>query len=239
MRDVLVVRRAKIGECILVDSLDHTGEGFQTLELDFTSRTCEPWPETFEEHLHSYPPPGLVRMLNQTTLPDEKDPRMEEEGAVIGLPSPQSTPGSNPAAKLMHRPNIVKAQKPRDYLQFTGIGMNDEPFHCYGIIHAVPPQQGIPGWQRITMMKIFDESSNALSSGSATSIFGDRFSSSESQTFEHHGGNVVVDDYCWAYEGVVLPGGKLIMGRWWSPTDETEERVSVGPFIFWNVLDAI
>lgn len=44
-----------------------------------------------------------------------------------------------------------------------------------------------------------------------------------------------VDDGCWAYEGVVLPGGKIVLGRWWSPLDEAGEREWMGPFIFWNV----
>ena len=35
-------------------------------------------------------------------------------------------------------------------------------------------------------------------------------------------------------EGVVLPGNKIILGRWWGLTDD-EHRRNVGPFIFWNV----
>ena len=38
---------------------------------------------------------------------------------------------------------------------------------------------------------------------------------------------------CWAYEGVVLPGGMIMLGRWWSPLDETKR--CMGPFVFWNV----
>jgi hypothetical protein len=31
----------------------------------------------------------------------------------------------------------------------------------------------------------------------------------------------------WAYEGVVLPGGRIILGRWWSPDDgENNDEVS-------------
>lgn len=40
---------------------------------------------------------------------------------------------------------------------------------------------------------------------------------------------------CWAYEGVVLPGGMIILGRWWSPMDDSGEKRCMGPFIFWNV----
>lgn len=37
----------------------------------------------------------------------------------------------------------------------------------------------------------------------------------------------------WAYEGVVLPGGMVMLGRWWHPSDDGDEYS--GPFIFWNV----
>ena len=40
---------------------------------------------------------------------------------------------------------------------------------------------------------------------------------------------------CWAYEGVVLPGGMIMLGRWWSPMDDTGLKKCTGPFIFWNV----
>ena len=40
---------------------------------------------------------------------------------------------------------------------------------------------------------------------------------------------------CWAYEGVVLPGGMIMLGRWWSPMDDTGRKRCMGPFIFWNV----
>ena len=43
-----------------------------------------------------------------------------------------------------------------------------------------------------------------------------------------------VDPTLYACEGVVLPGNKIILGRWWAPGDDDEKR-NVGPFIFWNV----
>ena len=47
--------------------------------------------------------------------------------------------------------------------------------------------------------------------------------------------DVGINSGCWAYEGVVLPGGMIMLGRWWSPMDDMEERHCMGPFIFWNV----
>ena len=39
----------------------------------------------------------------------------------------------------------------------------------------------------------------------------------------------------WAYEGVVLPGGMIMLGRWWSVADTDRRRECTGPWIFWNV----
>lgn len=59
-------------------------------------------------------------------------------------------------------------------------------FYIDGWLNPLPPQCDIPGWQRVTFMKHFeDDIAN------------------------------VTDDNLWAYEGVVLPGGKIIVGRWW------------------------
>ena len=41
---------------------------------------------------------------------------------------------------------------------------------------------------------------------------------------------MAVDNAIWAYEGIVLPGGKIMVGRWWNPIDpgdaEDEEEDS-------------
>jgi len=67
-----------------------------------------------------------------------------------------------------------------------GIDQNDL-FFASGWLNPLEEQQGIPGWQRITLMKHFDESHN---------------------------------DDLWAYEGVVLPGGRIIVGRWWFASED-------------------
>ena len=77
-------------------------------------------------------------------------------------------------------------------LQFLGKGKNcDDKFQALGWVNGLPAQEGIPGWQRITLMKYF-------------------------------GGNGVEwdDDNLWAYEGVVLPGSRMILGRWWFASGE-------------------
>lgn len=92
------------------------------------------------------------------------------------------------------------------YLIFEGSGLDRDQFHCAGQLQALPPQQGIPGWQRITLMKYELDAHGFYDPGS-----------------------------CWAYEGIVLPGGQIILGRWWSPLNSDGEGALCGPFIFWNV----
>lgn len=58
---------------------------------------------------------------------------------------------------------------------------------------------------------------------------------------------VMDESSLWAYEGVVLPGGEIVVGRWWSPSaltqgagnqqqvEEEEEGEYSGPFMFWCV----
>lgn len=46
---------------------------------------------------------------------------------------------------------------------------------------------------------------------------------------------VLDNDALWAYEGIVLPGDQIIVGRWWSPQRRIDyTKVYSGPFILWN-----
>lgn len=85
-------------------------------------------------------------------------------------------------------------------LQFTGTGMDlEDDFHAIGWLNALPDQCGIPGWKRITFMKHFAEDLDDVDS-----------------------------DNLWAYEGVVLPGGRIIVGRWWFASETVDFNVSAG-----------
>ena len=91
--------------------------------------------------------------------------------------------------------------------RFDGQGTdNDEDFYMEGWLNPLPPQQGIPGWQRVTMMKYFVENNGNIDMAAL-----------------------------WAYEGIMLPGGKIMIGRWWCPTDGVGPRMYSGPFILWNI----
>jgi hypothetical protein len=94
---------------------------------------------------------------------------------------------------------IIKAQtrgkselEVPDSVQFTGVGVDlDDDFNAIGWLNALPEQHGIPGWQRITFMKHFMDDFDQIE-----------------------------QDNLWAYEGVVMPGGRIILGRWWYASEQ-------------------
>lgn len=116
-----------------------------------------------------------------------------------------TTPKARKGEQLHSKSGPSKPQ----YLTFEGSGYDRDHFHCAGHLHALPAQQGIPGWQRITLMKYALDEHGFYDPGS-----------------------------CWAYEGIVLPGRHLILGRWWSPLNNGSDDDICGPFIFWNVRGA-
>jgi len=121
------------------------------------------------------------------------------------------TPPTNRAkTRAQHRsatPEGLTGFKSKNF-QFSGEGYDaTEDFCAQGWLNALPPQQGIPGWQRMTMMKYFEDPNTGAIDG----------------------------DALWAYEGVVLPGGQIMLGRWWSPGDGVGNQMYSGPFILWCV----
>lgn len=259
---------------MFIDSIDHH-DGFQTMELDFEPGANRArWPQIFESHLNAMPPNNLCRRLDKLSKvnrpADEQVPLQGQRamaahhwGNLHGGEhsqeplSPPGTPGVNRVDIELPLPPTQKPTSPTSpnfpkrgvhYHQFSGSGNDAEPFHCRGVLHPLPPQQQIPGWYRISMMKYFDPLDNPGSMPPQTDSTWAPFQSPPSEGFIPHvgagynaGDKYQVDDDaeinpgCWAYEGVVLPGGKIMLGRWWSPMDDTGYKRCMGPFIFWNV----
>jgi hypothetical protein len=145
---------------------------FQDMTLEMTEDGEEiSWPRIFEEHLRSITPPTA-------------------SGRAITR-----------AQRRSGTANTIKKDLSKSF-HFSGAGQDAaEQFFASGWLNPLPPQEKIPGWQRMTMMKYFDNEDGTIDT-----------------------------DALWAYEGVVLPGGKMIIGRWWSPMDGMEDMYS-GPFI--------
>ncbi|OBT69421.1 hypothetical protein VE03_01163 [Pseudogymnoascus sp. 23342-1-I1] len=96
---------------------------------------------------------------------------------------------------------------------FFGLGRSDVDYHLHGRMHGLPPQAGIPGFQRVSMLKYLP---------CPHGMYGTGYTS------------------YWAYEGCVLPGNQIMLGRWWSPTGSMERgRTYCGPFIFWRVSGSV
>lgn len=121
--------------------------------------------------------------------------------------TPPASRAKTRAQKRCATPDAIANFRPQSF-RFDGEGQDlTEIFSAMGWLNPLPLQQGVPGWQRMTMMKYFDDDSEP--SGIDLNAL-------------------------WAYEGVVLPGGQIVLGRWWSPCKEDEEMYS-GPFILWCV----
>ena len=93
---------------------------------------------------------------------------------------------------------------------FYGTSRGSRTAHFFGRLQALPAQgqgsKAIHGFQRITMMEFYT-------------------SNGEYDPTE-----------VWGYEGCVLPGGRIIVGRWWEGSvDMNAPDVYSGPFMFWNV----
>ena len=142
------------------------------------------------------------------------------------LSSLRNVPKRDFATQGRNKPQLVTEASKFGNIQFVGQGEDlDDEYNAMGWLNPLPPQQGIPGWQRITFMKHFMDD------------------------FDQ-----VEQDNLWAYEGVVLPGGRIILGRWWYASDHIDFNVSHlivfsrrdlitklqqddynGPFILWAV----
>ena len=262
--EIDLIRQCEPGRGFFTDSIDHH-DGFQTLELDFEPEANRArWPKIFESHLNAMPPKNLCMRLDKfSKMNRPADIQVPRQGQPPEEPlSPPGTPGVNRVDIELPLPPTQKPISPTSptfpkrgvhYHQFSGSGNDAEPFHCRGILHPLPPQQQIPGWHRISMMKYFDPLAHPASMPPQTGSTWAPFQSPPSEGNVPYvpykptgagynvGDKYQVDDDaqinpgCWAYEGVVLPGGMIMLGRWWSPMDDTGYKRCLGPFIFWNV----
>ena len=222
--------------------------GSEDIEFHFgEDGTAIAWPKAFEEHLNALPSPSLCAHNRLMALPSRSI--SHRQGAKTGehsqtpagaaemtsepdyltslfAPSPtqkitamgsRSTSTATSSTRCLPSPVI-------DYSVFGGVidpSDSPSPFGdgVTGILHNLPKQSGIPGFQRISFMKYpldipFEESGQSVVGS------GD--------------GHDFIDDATSCYQGVVLPGGHMILGRWWAPIDD-EEQLCSGPFMLWAV----
>ncbi|EQL31904.1 hypothetical protein BDFG_05804 [Blastomyces dermatitidis ATCC 26199] len=118
---------------------------------------------------------------------------------------------------------------------------NDQPHpnSMRGFTEPCPAQAGIPGWRRICFIiyeinpeffvSAADDNDNGDGGGGGGGGEGDE----EVEGWLPWSWTAV--DFLWAYgyEGVIVPGGGIMMGRWRNMMVEAE--VEEGPFVFWVV----
>lgn len=114
--------------------------------------------------------------------------------------------------------------------------MDSPSYLVRGFLEPVPsPQGGIPGWSRICFV-IYDANRDflklVLSSNDIDENETDRtFLEEDWPPIDLH------MDFHWifGYEGIMLPGGRIILGQWIDMARVDEDQCSRGPFIFWDV----
>ena len=259
------IRRTKPAKSHFIDSIDHhDGFQTLKLDFEPEANKAR-WPKIFESHLNAMPTKFLCKKLDTLSKPRTMaaynwgNPHGEQP-----LQEPLSPPGTPGVIRADIELPLPQTRKPRSptsptfpkrgvhYHQFSGSGNDAEPFHCSGILHPLPPQQEIPGWYRISFMKYFDPLDQPGTMPPQTDSTWAPFQSPPSEgnsylPYKPAGADYNLSDMyqvdddaevnagCWAYEGVVLPGGMIMLGRWWSPMDDTGFKRCMGPFIFWNV----
>ena len=202
--DVHNIRKSLANPPIFIDDLEES-IGLQSMELDFSpAASSKAWPEAFQSCVNGMPPLSLCKKLDRL---------QKAQPSNTGLHT-----GNVPSSVLSTN---TAPRHGQHYHQFCGKGSGYAEFICKGILHPLPPQQGIPGWQRITFVQYL-----ALGNGL------------RGQFPPDYPPRVTYDwdiDICsWSFEGVVLPGGKIMMGRWWSPTEPDRAKLWTGPFLYWE-----
>ncbi|CZT48204.1 uncharacterized protein RSE6_08870 [Rhynchosporium secalis] len=121
-----------------------------------------------------------------------------------------SNPFEDPAQQRRAKRARTAMDHPPAVKQFWGSCRGSGKGHVFGRVHALTTQQGFHGFQRLTLMKYYTEQ-------------------------DANGHDVYDPCRAWCYEGCVLPGGRIIVGRWWSAmSDPNSDAISSGPFLWWN-----
>lgn len=200
-----------IGREVQLDELDECRD-VEAIEFDFEqAHNTAVWPKAFEDHLQALPPVPFHSYNKSSTRADD-----------IGDPCTLRKPFLPKSQKM------VSLQKCSGYLRFSGSVEPDDYGPNYqgisGILHDLPEQSGIPGFQRISFMQY------AISAPKHEGDDDDHVMGSWRSKVLHD----QVDETCYCYQGVVLPGGQIILGRWWSPFNDADQ-LCTGPFMLWAV----
>ena len=209
------------------EATENYKDGFPMLHLDFSSPTMD-WPKKFERYLHSIPSADLsCQIMNgPEAKPLKAKSFLVSDRTVLSLDEYEECNARvrEHLAKYEHPPLVQWAPKPGiDYHQFRGAGCDRKKFHCAGNLHALPPQKGIPGFQRISFIKWGLNCYQSIPVSMSTPYpakdanhdsFFDNFSPLVEKYLKNHcqqGADVKIDFGIWAYEGIALPSRKIMV----------------------------
>ena len=123
---------------------------------------------------------------------------------------------------------VANADPKLHSLPFHGRGTDGDQrvmFEVVGNIYALPEQAGIPGWQHISFMKFCPRSDGREKNFAWTKY--ESFDDFQEEDIE-----------LWAYEGIMIPGNNVIIGRWFAadgPRPGVDEvcLYETGPSLLW------
>lgn len=118
---------------------------------------------------------------------------------------------------------VVRKTKQLKYGIFFGTFDDNHgasPLNIAGVVHPLPPQHAIPGWQRVTMVAYETPESGTASKGYLDAGYWD------------------LSIYM-RFEGVSCPGANVMLGRYhigkkYDDDDDDRQFKKRGPFIFWD-----
>ncbi|KAL8760771.1 MAG: hypothetical protein Q9184_003056 [Pyrenodesmia sp. 2 TL-2023] len=119
--------------------------------------------------------------------------------------------------------NVVRKKKRTKYRVMVGKAdseCGDRALNIAGIIHPLPAQSGIQGWQRVTMVTYYTPNSGTASKG---------YLDADEDDLSVH----------MRYEAIICPGHSMMFGRYYlgpdlNDEDDDNQQFKYGPFVFWS-----
>lgn len=221
---------------VYTDGFFTGGDSLLALTLDWMPGKI-PWPQAFEEQVHAFPDPldDLAQVLDhkyKIRAVEKRLSRKERRRMRSKFTSPNPSGGPDayraslplrPTTKGGKHAEVTRKTKQLEYRIFFGKSdelPGDQALNVAGVVHPLPPQSGIPGWQRITMVTYETPASGTAGKGYLDADYWDL-------------------SIFMRFEGVVCPGGNVMLGRFhvgrkYDVQSYDGQLRKRGPFIFWN-----
>ena len=260
LRELKLNGKHKTRHIICPDEFEND-KAFHSMDFDFSPQgNTVAWPKAFEDHLHAMPSTQHCLEFEQEARKNLRRKVLDARGVDLvpvtskriklttlhtnigsPLPSPSALSPVSPQTPTF-APTLMAPRKGRDYLPFCGTieAQGKDVYGTSGILHNIKDQEGIPGFQRVSFMKFkmnvpdFSAASTSNAVPYTPSLPPTSAVSTHFPFGTEDDDDMQVTENTWCYEGIVLPGGHMILGRWWSPVDDDEQRAT-GPFVYWCV----